>query len=69
MAALKSGRFGTQKDIADHLQWAPSKVTTLKARAVEQGAITKAAWDDYLAASREAHGMALVGAVEGHSDY
>lgn len=53
VATVRSGQFGTQREIADSLGWAPSKVTTMKGRAVELGAITKAAWGDYMEAGRE----------------
>ena len=52
LKAVRSGDYRTGKEIAAALQWAPSKVTTLKARAQEQKLITGAAWKDYLAAGQ-----------------
>ena len=49
---LRGGGHESGKVIAEALGWAPSKVSTLKARAKEQGLITETAWNEYLEAGR-----------------
>lgn len=51
LEAVRSGRFTAQKDLAAHLDVSPGQVTKLKGRAVRDGRITTAEWDEHLNAS------------------
>lgn len=43
--AVRSGRFRTQRELAEHLQMEPMKVSRLKGRAVGKGEISRSEWD------------------------
>jgi hypothetical protein len=45
---VRSGRYRTQRELADALGWRPSKVTEIKQRAIREGRITGHEWKEQL---------------------
>lgn len=50
--ALRTGTCKNQRELAEVLQWDPSKVTRMKARAISKGAIRAAEWEECLQVAR-----------------